>query len=409
MNPPPLICRAVLEQLARRYARRRAGRTGAGVQRVLFDYEEILHASGCADGPERTAAEEQLREAARRGWIALHAHRRDASLIHQIEFLPAGEPPVFALLAEKSPTREREDWQAHFRLAAAFAVPEPWSASWRDWCLSRAEAAGRGQIQPPFNRKEEAEGRELLRLLAGILSWRGESLIRFASCVLCGESKRLEQWSAKLETALTQITGGAAATLEAHGILHIPRTVLAHGPLRLEFAEGTLDLGLLHAPVWLSEADLLRASRLHTTASRCLTVENETTMQELAKQQSGTLLIHTSYPSSAVLALLRRLPAATECWHFGDSDPRGFDILRDLRARSGRRFHALHMTWRPAPDSDTLTAPEIKLLRKLLADPLMQDVAGEMAAMLASGHKGKFEQELRGFPTARWPYYTMST
>jgi len=71
--------------------------------------------------------------------------------------------------------------------------------------------------------------------------------------------------------------------------------------------------------------------------------EHETTFHELAKLQSGELLIQTSFPGSATVALIRSLPATLEWWHFGDSDPAGFEILRVLRERTGRDFRPLHM------------------------------------------------------------------
>jgi hypothetical protein len=37
------------------------------------------------------------------------------------------------------------------------------------------------------------------------------------------------------------------------------------------------------------------------------------------------------YANSATVEFLRNLPENIELWHFGDSDPKGFDILRDLR------------------------------------------------------------------------------
>jgi hypothetical protein len=164
-----LICRAVMEELAQRYARRRAGRTGEGLQRVLFDYEEILTACGCADGSQRTAAEQQLREATRHGWIALHGHRRDASLIHQIEFLPAGEAPVFAALRAKSPAERRRDWRTLFLSAAEFSVPEKWSGFWRAWCTGHADSASRGQVRAPFRweRCGTASGARRCPVMAG--------------------------------------------------------------------------------------------------------------------------------------------------------------------------------------------------------------------------------------------------
>jgi len=118
---------------------------------------------------------------------------------------------------------------------------------------------------------------------------------------------------------------------------------LVHGPLKLDFAGVWLNLGQLQGAFRLAEADIVRASGVETDAKRCLTVENEATFHELAKLQSGELLIQTSYRGYGTLKLLERLPHAMEFWHFGDSDQAGFDILRDLRERSRRAFQALHM------------------------------------------------------------------
>jgi hypothetical protein len=43
------------------------------------------------------------------------------------------------------------------------------------------------------------------------------------------------------------------------------------------------------------------------------------------------------------VALLKALPDGLEWWHFGDSDPAGFEILRVLREKTGRDFRPLHM------------------------------------------------------------------
>lgn len=80
-----------------------------------------------------------------------------------------------------------------------------------------------------------------------------------------------------------------------------------------------------------------------TTARRCLKVENETSFYELAKLRSGELLVQTSDPGSGTLALLQRLPAALEFWHFRDSDKAGFEILRVLREKSSRAIQPLQM------------------------------------------------------------------
>jgi hypothetical protein len=119
-----------------------------------------------------------------------------------------------------------------------------------------------------------------------------------------------------------------------------------------------LDLGRLHGAFRLSQTDLDRAESVETTARRCLTVDNEASFHELAKLRSGALLLQTRFPGSATLALLKQLPEALEFHHFGDSDEAGFEILRDLRERSGRNFQPLHMERGRLPaEQEALGAP----------------------------------------------------
>lgn len=238
-------------------------------------------------------------------------------------------------------------------------------------------------------------------MLVRVLNWQDQSLTRFASCVICGNSKRLETLRPRLEQALAQLSAGSVTSLEDLGLLEKPRQVVLHGPLRLD----ELDFVALRGPFTLSETDLRAARHLHSTAARVLTVENETTFLELAKSNRDTLLIQTSYPNRAVLALLSRLPAELPVFHFGDTDPAGFDILRDLRARTARPIQPMHMAYRPRPDSRTLSTEEKNQLTRLLADPMMADCRVPLEAMREAGTKGDYEQESLGPPElVGWPF-----
>jgi hypothetical protein len=232
-----------------------------------------------------------------------------------------------------------------------------WRKEWKIWCEGMQAAALAGKSVEPFDRHPSAGNAKLLALLPRLLAWEGESLVRFASCVLCGDSKTLESLAAqdrdgelrdklrgKLGRLLEEITSGQICALDDVGILPNPRFALVHGPIKLRLDGEWLDLGRLQGAFRLAEADIVRAGKnLVTAAQRCLTVENETSFHELAKLQSQTLLIQTSYPGSGTLKLLKCLPAEMEFWHFGDSDDAGFDILRVLREKSGRDFQPWQM------------------------------------------------------------------
>ena len=414
MNVPSPILRA----LARLYAESNAGRTGLGQRDFLVDLKKLLAAAQCMDGDDRELAMRHLHEQDG-NLLTLEGPHRDRDIIHQVRFPVANEGRLFAAVNEPSPTARRQQLAQQFAVAARSTIPEGWRAGWTDYCTRLQQAALQGAAIHPFSRDDRQSNAELLDLVPRLLAWPAEgggSLLRFASCVLTGYSKRLGELAAednaglrrgKLGAILEQVTGGQVRSLEDLGILPTPRFALVHGPLRLELDGTWLDLSRLQGPCRLSETDLLRASRVDCPARRCLTIENETSFHELAKLNSGELLICTSYPGSATLALLAKLPATLEFWHFGDSDPEGFDILRDLRTRCGRTFQSLFMTWRPAAAAPALDLADRRLITRLLELPAMKPEHQALQQMLQAGHKGRFEQESLGRPTQpTWPFYT---
>lgn len=347
----------LLDAIARRYEHLHVGRTGSSSRDMLIPIERLLADADCSEGEGRASAERELRNLQTDGVIVLDpVHKRDPSHIGQVRFSPTNESALYDRLGRPSPTTVRSAIANQFASAALAEVPERWRDVWQDWCRRMRQAASEGGSILPFDRHPSSENEQLLDLLPKLLQWQGESLVRFASCVLCGDSKTLESLASmehegdfsgklrgKLGRLLSDITSGAIQTLDDLGIIPNPRFALAHGPLQLRFEGQWLDLGRLVGPFRIAEADIDRATEVNTSARRCLTVENEASFHELAKLQSGELLIQTSYPSSATVSLLRRLPSALEFWHFGDSDAAGFEILRVLAQKSGRDFGSLHM------------------------------------------------------------------
>ena len=369
----------VLLALARLYAESKAGMSGSGSNDFQPELPKVLRAAGCEDWDLRATAIHDLEMAEVGGFLRLERHRRDPQIILKVRVGLVNEAALFAFLGKPTPSQRRQVLARQFGEAASAGVPENWSLAWRSFCERRRDAALCGGAIAPFDRTDLIGNGELLALLPKLLQWGSEpdeerrtSLVRFASCVLLENSKRLEELAAqeiggelrdrlrgKLGRLLEEITGGVVRTLDDLGIVPNPRSVLAHGPLRLKLDGEWLDLGRLHGALRLSQSDIERAEAIETSARRCLTVENETSFHELAKLRSGVLLIQTSFAGSATLALLKRLPLALEFHHFGDSDAAGFEILRDLRERSGREFQALHMErGRPNFEQESLGRPK---------------------------------------------------
>ncbi|MFT6240129.1 MAG: hypothetical protein ACJAQT_002216 [Akkermansiaceae bacterium] len=354
-----------------------------------IDYEKFLRLAKVADGDERELAEKELRLAVVESGGALTIDRaKKSELPERIRVaLEGGETWLFSKCGGIAPTSEREELASFFKHAACRTVPEKWITAWKEWCEALASRASAGASVQPFSKTENDE---LLDALAGVLNWQGDSLIRYASAQICGDSKRLQALEGRLAKALSEITG--EVSLEAFGIFHKPRSVMFHGPLVLKSGEETTDFSSLPGPITLSETNLIQAT-LSTPASICLTVENEDVFVELAKRNPGIFLIQTSFPGSAVRGLIGALPEMTFL-HFGDSDPAGFDILRDLREKTGRDFLPLLMDHRPSPQPIPLSPKEKETLDRLSANPLLEDLHGELLKILESGDKGMFEQEL---------------
>jgi len=364
----------VLKALAQLFTRSHAGRKGRGLLDFQPELKAVLRTADCEDGEAREQALKDLSEAEAAGLLKLERHRRDPDIILKVRVPLANESALFELISEPAPTHRRQALADQFQQAAAFDLPDEWRAAWRAFCERMTKAALTGEDVTPFDRGDLLANAELLALLTKLLAWRGESLARFASCVLCGNSKRLEELAGmekegalrgklrgKLGRLLEDITRGKVRSLDDLGIMPNPRFVLLSGPLRLRLDGQWLDLGRLHGSFRLAQEDVERAEDIATSAHRCLTVENETSFHELAKLQSGELLIQTSYPGSGTLKLLQRLPAKMEFWHFGDSDAPGFDILRVLRELSGRDFQPLHMQRGRVPfEQESLGRPKRK-------------------------------------------------
>lgn len=354
----------------------------------MIDYEKFLRLAGAADGDARELAEKELRLAESESDGAFKIDRAKKSKIpERIRIaLDGGEEWLFSKTGAVPPTEEREKMGAFFEGSSRIPISEKWQSSWRDWCWALAEKSRKGSAIQPFT---NANREDLMQALIGVLNWHGESLIRYASARICGDSKRLQSLEERLLAALLEITG--EESLEAFGILHKPRSVIFHGPLVLEIGDQIIDFSRLPGSVTLSETNLI-AGAVSTTASLCLTVENEDVFMELAKRNSGILLIQTSFPGSAVRRLIRALPEM-RFQHFGDSDPAGFDILRDLREKTGRNFLPILMDHRPSKEVVPFSKQETETLRRLISNPLIEDLREILVSILESGDKGCFEQE----------------
>jgi hypothetical protein len=401
------IRQRLLTALADAYERSGAGKTGVASRSVGIVYRDLLAAAQCREDSALTVAEHEIKSLAADGLLVPKFARRDESVITKIELDLTNEARLYEALGRPSPTQRRTQLAALFRGASSLGIPEQYRPGWMKMCESMAFAAESGAPVAPFSRNDGLVTSELLRASARLLGWNTESLLRFASCQVFGNSKRLEEMRGPIETVIACATEDGINCLSQLGILDNPRRCHFSGPAILHFAEGAVDLTLLRAPLMISMVDLARCVRVETSAARFCTVENPTSFHELAKLGGDTLLACTDgYAGSALLAFITRLPTIPK-YHFGDSDPAGFDILADLRARSGLEIESLHMAFRAGASAEPLTPKDLTIADRVLNSAHVTDSEKkQVQQMVEAEDKGVFEQEMLGVPPLReWPFY----
>ena len=318
------------------------------------------------------------------------------------------EEKWFCAFGETHPRQMRKDVVGITREAAEWRHPLL-GARWREWCTELADEMAAGRFTDFIDRHDPSDWRETLSIFFELTRrpWPAGTLIRAASAEVAADSKWLDRRRARMERMLRSAVPAQWTTLSDLGLAEPARFCVAHGPIRLRIQDTWLDFGLLESPFAIGERDIAGAETMEVRCPRVLTVENETSFHQLAQLRSGEVIVQTSYPGAATLVFLRRLPLDCEFWHFGDSDPQGFDILRDLRERSGRPVRALFMQFRPRNDAPVLTIRERRLCEQLRHDTgFSADEVKALSLMLETGSKGDFEQERLKPTVTSWPFFT---
>lgn len=366
-------------------------------------WEPLLEKAGLLSAEARDEARDAAAALEKAGRLVRQMKK---GKLHRVLVPRSAERDWFADANERHPAERRSGLATATREAAKWGDTAP---DWDAWCERLALEMEAGRF-PDFVDRHEDEAAWLrdLEVVSQLTSrpWPAGTLLRVGSAEAAGDSKYLETRRPRIERILKNLTGGRVQSLADLGLIEPPRRCLFHGPLRLTLRGQVFDFAVFKNPVALGEEDLRAAENVELPIARVLSVENETTFHELARLSSGEFLIQTSYASSATLALLQRFSTVCECWHFGDSDPAGFDILRDLRERSQRPFRPLQMFYRRATDGPRLNRADLRMIESLEESPAITEAERhELKLMGSAGNKGAFEQESLPRPAVEWPFY----
>lgn len=405
---------SVLETLADLYAESTAGKSGIAARDFGEPYQRLLKRAKAESGSALTLANTDLRTAELAGALHIDVNRRSHDL-ERVRVPLANEAKLFELLGRMSPTAKRRAWSATFEDAALLPVPIEFQASWRLLCQRRAADVVIGKSVAPFRWEHRHRAEAQLRIVSELLGWHRPCFVRTASAQLSGSSKFFERCLSTLESLLNEASGGVFKSLQDLNITPNPTKVRFHGAIRLQLHGMTKDYVGFYGESALSELDLVAADAIEVNMPRCVTIENATTFHELCKIGCNDLLVFTSYPDQATVSFLKRLPEEVQLYHWGDADPWGFDVLRDLRAKSDRTIKPLHMHfhyWAETLPEETrarraLTPRDRDRLASLLGNDEMDDIWEELKKMETAGTTGDFEQEGLLLLSPDFPYLTI--
>ena len=388
---------AWLAEFHRQWEHARGQRTSPAVMAFSRDWQKLLADAQVTAADDIRHSEREAESLASAGRLELCRVPRRRHLIERIALPVVQEAWLRDLFQSEDPAALQQHSLAEVRAALALGhalYPD----LWQQWCAGLTEAFAAGRSARAFRWRQPETVRGLLHLVRELTvrEWPPYTLVRDADVALGLPTKTIEGHRRAVESALTQMFR-RETPLEALNIITSNSRLLFDGPLTLHFADGTTDEsgGLRHGD-FVTAADLDRAVRITTTASRILSVENsKTTFRQLAVLNTArdTLIIATSFPTQSARLLLSKLPPALPHWHFGDTDPAGYFILLKLRQLTARPVRAWQMNWRDAPDSPPLTAYDQSTLSTLLAAGEMEDCQTSLHEMLIAGRKGAFEQE----------------
>ncbi len=405
MNPPHWLA-----ELHRRWQAARGRRTTAASRAFGVGWNDLLEAAAITSAEDQQTAQREVESLEKEGRLVLKRHKFRRYLIERVTLPPASETWLHELFGSVDAASVRNE-SLDFMLRQ-FSERHPlWPVEWRELSERIAVAFASGKNPRPFAWHRPRQLRFLLQTLRDLTSreWDGTP-VRTASIALGLDSKALERHRRSLEAGLARMFGGST-TLESLGLVMSESSILAQGPLELVFGDGTPhETRSLGAPYSLSFADLQRATEIRTPAARLLTVENsKTTFRLLAAADGvgGTLIVASSFPTPALRELLVKLPPELPHFHFGDTDPSGWLILKKIRETSPREVLPFQMKWRPGRTLQPLTPRDDLLLADLLQSPEMADCHGEIAPMVAANERGDFEQESLGPPDRKgWPFFS---
>lgn len=188
---------------------------------------------------------------------------------------------------------------------------------------------------------------QILKVLAEVEKVEEEVFIRNFSILVLGDSKAFEKIKTSVASILCEYGEYTDKdhVLENLNIVNNPGYVYTKGNGRITISGQVIDFSNLDGDLGLSSTLLDNIEDVKVYASKVITIENLTTFNSYADKDAFVIYLggyHNSIRRKLICKIHEQNPGK-DYYHYGDIDAGGFNILLDLRAKTGIYFAPFNM------------------------------------------------------------------
>lgn len=257
-------------------------------------------------------------------------------------------PQIYACLKRTPKTQKQsEHMQLVCRLANRYQTPV--AAAFLEMIQQRLSQGK--TVKEYLDLDHPAASERLVKAVSAIETNTQDMYIREFSIRHFSDSKAFETMQARAAKIFRRFSPRfedweTEDILAEHFIYHTPNFVYFKGEGTLQLREQTIRLPAFSKGIGISGPDLCALELSHAASIRkVITIENLTTFFRWEDQ--GSLILYLGGYLNSVrrdfLTTLYRLLPEIPYFHFGDIDVGGFQILENLRQKTGIPFRTYHM------------------------------------------------------------------
>ena len=198
----------------------------------------------------------------------------------------------------------------------------------------------------------------ILNLLKMVLGNTRDIMERELSIAVLGDTKLFEKsyrsrvckiieeyGNLELDLSVLDEKEKEKAILEEYHVYSNPSYVFFKGYVEIYYEDGSSIIATSNNPIAISSEVIDRIRMIKINSKQIVTVENLTSYNRINDSES-TFIYLSGYHNNAKQRFLKKIAehnGGVSWYHFGDIDPDGYYILKNLIAKTGIRFMPLYM------------------------------------------------------------------